>query len=359
MRIFKKIIAVLSLISIMLTMTACHKKDEIALNIDGINITSALYLNALVEADLEAKQKIDDEMAENNTSTTDVNYLAQKVDGQPYADYVKAKALERCKNYAFYQKLIDNKTITLDDAKKQESDSYASTYWSYYGYSSLLEPNGISLETYKKAMLYNYCSDLYFKQIYGKDGSKAVDEALIKKTMTDKYVLVYTLSETYKDGATDAEKTALKDKYQAYADRLAKGEKYSVIYEEINGKQETSQSTNQTTEQTGPKDQYATVIGDEDTGYASTDYNTVDVLKLNETKLIESEDKTGFTVYQKLDISSDDYYLEALNSDILYLLKEEEFSKSVDAELEKLTVDEKTFAIKRFKVKNIVYPTAQ
>ena len=41
------------------------------------------------------------------------------------------------------------------------------------------------------------------------------------------------------------------------------------------------------------------------------------------------------------------------------LLKEEEFSKSVDAELEKLNVDEKTFATKRFKVKNIVYPTAQ
>ena len=75
--------------------------------------------------------------------------------------------------------------------------------------------------------------------------------------------------------------------------------------------------------------------------------------------MVENSDKTGFTVYQKLDINADPYYLKTLNDAILVVLKQEEYDKTLEEEAAKLTVEEHKFALNRFKVKNIVYPTAQ
>ena len=82
-------------------------------------------------------------------------------------------------------------------------------------------------------------------------------------------------------------------------------------------------------------------------------------MKVGEVKLIENSDKTGFTVYQKLDINADPYYLKTLNDAILVVLKQEEYDKMVEEESGKLTVTEHKFALNRLKVKNIEYPTAQ
>lgn len=368
MKIFKKFVAVLGMISILLSLTACHKKDEIALSVDGVDITSALYMNALIECDLEARQRIDEE---NESSTGDIDYFAQKLDNMTYTDYVKSKAIDRCKEYAFYQKQADKKVISLTDEEKSEAEYYATTYWSYYGYNTLFEPNGVSLETYKKANVYTYYSNKYFMYLYDEGGSKEVSKDDIKKTMNDKYILVYALSETYDEDATDEEKSTLKNKYQAYADRLAKGEDFAVIYEEINGKEddttgidvseletgsESEKSDGETTENLKPKDDKATIIGDEDTNYSSSDYDTVDEMKVGEVKLIENEDKTGFTVYKKLDINSDEYYLTQLKDEILYTLKQKEFDTLISSETDLLKAEENKYAINRFKVKKIVYP---
>lgn len=369
MKIFGKIIAVLSAVAILLTMTACHKKDEVAVTIDGIDITSALYMNALIECDMEAKSRIDEELnsSESTTSTTteDVDYYSQTLDNMKYVDYVKSKALERCREYAFYQKLIDNKTISLTDEEKSEAEYYAEAYWSYYGYSTLFEANGVALETYKKAFLYSYYANAYFMHIYGEGGEKEVDEATIKKTMNEKYILVYALTKTYDSDATDEDKAAVKSTYDGYAKRLTNGEDFKKIYEEVNGSSESDTSIDASdidddetaNENSSAQDSLATVIGDEDTNYSNDNFSTVEAMKTGEVKLVESSDKTSVTVYKKLDINQDPYYLKTLlNNEILAVLKEDEFEKSVDEEAAKLSLEENSFATKRFKVKKIVYP---
>ena len=361
MKTLKKLISAALVVTMLLTLTACHGKDEVAVTIEGTDIKSALYLNALIYCNSEAKQRVDEEEAaaeekETETETKEeTDYFSKTLDGLSFAEYVKTKTIQRCKEYVFYQKLVDEKTINLTDAEKSEAEYSAEYYWTNYGYSYLYEANGVSLETYKKAFIYSYYSNAYFKSLYGEGGEKEVAKKDIKANMLDNYALAYALSASHEDNATDEDKAALKTKLQGYAKRLKAGEEFEKIYIEFNGVSE-EEHTHEETED-GPKDEHATLLADKDSNsqFASNDFDEVYEMKVGNTKIIESEDGTGLTLYMRLDINSDSYYLTYLTDTILYELKEEEFNDFVSKKTEKYTVEENSFAINRFDVEDIDY----
>lgn len=368
MKIFKKIVSAALTVAMLLTLSACHGKDEVAVTIDGMDIKSALYLNALIDCDSEARSRVDEETAaeteknetsEESETSEETDYYSKTLDGLSFAEYVKTKAIERCKEYVFYQKLVDDKVISLTDDEKSEAEYSAEYYWTNYGYSYLYEANGVSLETYKNAFLYSYYSNAYFKSLYGEGGEKEVAKKDIKAHMLDNYALAYTLSATYKDDSTDEEKEALKTKLEGYAKRLKDGEEFEKIYMEFNGLTEKDHTHTKTED--GPKDEHATLLADKDSDsqFASEDFDEVYEMKVGNTKIIESEDGTGLTLYMRLDINSDAYYLTSLTDTILYELKEEEFDDFVAGKTEKYTVEENGFAINRFDVEDIDYSVLQ
>mgnify|MGYP006974678060 CR=1 FL=1 len=117
MKLFKKSIAIILAVVFVLTLTACHSKDETALTIENEKITSALYLNALIDCDTEAKQRVDDQIAaekeanktensEETEETEETDYYAQTIDGLSFTEYVKEKTIDRCKEFIFYKKLL-------------------------------------------------------------------------------------------------------------------------------------------------------------------------------------------------------------------------------------------------------------
>ena len=63
MKNFKKIVSAALTVAMLLTLSACHGKDEVAVTIDGMDIKSALYLNALIYCDSEARSRVDEETA--------------------------------------------------------------------------------------------------------------------------------------------------------------------------------------------------------------------------------------------------------------------------------------------------------
>ena len=127
MKIVKKLTAAVLSACVLFSMCSCHGKDEVALTINDTSIKSALYLNALLESDSEARQRVDEELASKESSSDkednkETDYFAQKLDGLSYEDYVVSKAIDRCKEYVFYQKLVDDKKIKLTDEEKQKTD---------------------------------------------------------------------------------------------------------------------------------------------------------------------------------------------------------------------------------------------
>ena len=366
MKIFKRIISALLVGCMLFALSACHGKDETALTIEGNKITSALYLNALVDCDSEAKQRVDEEVAaakENEKTeetketeeTEETENYTKTLDGLSFVEYVKDKTLSRCKEFVFFQKLVDAGTIKLTDEEVAEAENAAATYWSSYGYAYLYSANGISFETYKKAFTYTYYSNKYFEHLYAEGGEKEVPKKDIKDHMLENYVLAYALSANYEENATDEQKAALKTKLEGYVTRLKKGEDFEKIYLEHNGIKEEEHKHEETKD--GPKLQHASVLADKNSNsnYANPDFDAVYDMKANETNIIENEGKTGLTLYVKLDINSDEYYLKQLTDEILYSLKKDEFQKYVTEQTKNYKVETNDFAINRFDVEDIDY----
>lgn len=363
MKTLTKILSAFLAGCMLITLCACHGKDETALTIEDEKITSALYLNALIECDSEARGRVDEQIAaakENETENTEeaeeeTDYYSQTIDGLKFADYVKAEALERCKEYVFYEKLIKDGTIKLEDAEITTAESYAEAYWAQYGYAYLYEPNGVSFETYKKAFVYTYYSNAYFNHLYKEGGEKEVSQKDLKANMLENYTLAYVLTATYEENSTDDQKAELKKKLEGYEKRLKDGEDFETIYLEYNGINPEEHTHEETTD--GPKDQHATILADKDleSNYANADFDSIYDLKFGETVIIENEGKTGLTLYVKLDISKDAYYLKALTDEILYEMKHEEFETFVKEQTKDYKVDENSFATDRFDVEDIDY----
>ena len=355
MKTIKKIISLFLVCALFLSLSACHGKDEVALTIDGSDITTAMYLSAFIDADAEAKQKVNEQLSQNETETTEeIDYYSQTIDGLSFEDYVKNAAIKRCKEFVFYQKLFDDKVISPTEDDLSQAEYYANSAWSSEGYAYLYEPNGVSYDTFKKTLTYSAYSSAYFKHLYGKGGEKEVPEKDIKNNMLENYAIAYVLDAAYTENATEAQKRDLKAKLEGYGKRLQKGEDYLKLFNELNNSSEKAPEK----QKDGPKNVYATIIAEKNsslTEYATADFDDVYELKLNQFIVLEKEDESGLTLYLKLDIGSDNYYYNYLKDTILMDLKQDEFKKDVDKKLEKLTVEEHSWAIDRIKAEDIDY----
>ena len=199
MKILKKSLAVLLAIVFVLSMAACHPKDEVAISVGEYELTSAVYSYYLVMADQAAKSIISSDTKTYNTSDPNFDLYKQTIEGKSYVDYVKAAALEECKYFLTLAKLAGDAKVSLAADEAEYSDAYAEFEWEYYGYGPILEENGVSLATYKNIKRTEALYTKYFQHLYDEGGVKAVDKETIKKTLNDNYQAVYMITHSYSD----------------------------------------------------------------------------------------------------------------------------------------------------------------
>ncbi len=366
MKLLKRAGACLMAAALLASLAACHPKDETAMTIGDVQITSALYMCALISADGEGRNAVDeakqaessesgDTTSTNSSSTTD--YYSEEIDGTDFSTWVRNRAEELCKQYAAYETRFAEAGLTLDEETQAEIDSNLDMLWNTYGYSSIYEPNGVSFETYTKYFTYQYKADEYFMSIYGQDGTDPVPEEEIKTSIAENYVAAETLTGAYTttDSTTgsstplsDDEKTALKEKFEGYAQHLRDGESFETIYVEQNASPLTASED-------GAQNPYISILGAEDTSYASDNFEEVKNMAVGEVKVLEDE-TYGLTLVVRQDILADSYYYDNLKDQALYTLKQEEFENAITEFGNSLTMEKSDFAINRFKPKNIKYP---
>ena len=406
MNILKKSIAFLIALVMVFCLAACHPKGEVAISAGDIEITSAMYSYYLVMADMEAQDIINNN-EEIDTTAKDFDYHKQTIEDKSYDDYVKDLALEHCLKAIAYQKLCAENELELSTEDIANADYAAQYNWYYYGYNygyqygygDFLPLNGVGYNTYADAMKVNYYGDTYFKHLYDKGGEKEIAADDIQKAMDENYIAVYALSETY----TDETSSDIKAKFTKYIDRIKNGEEFKTVYDEHN-KTEDSSSTSSTTsstesttsstdsssaestssevstssdaasetastssgttsseekeEEPKAKDELNVIIGSEETdsNYKFSKFDEVKAMNLDEVKLIDDTDNKTLYLVIKKDINADTYYKEhLLASDILYLIKGDEFTEMVEEYMKTLDYSVSKFAINQFKVKNISY----
>lgn len=370
MKLIKRMLAVALSVATVLTLSACHPKDEVAVTVtdekSGISttLTTAQYIYAYTNAVLEANSNIDENKDDEDKEITD--YSKYKVtetneDGKEtktaYEKWINNRAEELIRQYA--AAMIKQKAlkIKIDDATQSSIDSYSAMYWQYY-YQPVFEKNGVSQETYKNMFTASYYENEYFLSIYDKEGTDPVAEKTVSKTFYDSYCLAdaitISVAEETKDDSAETTESDLptlseaKKLLKGYKTRIENGETFASIYKEYNEKNSTDEDSS-----TSESDS-ATVYGSEETNSASEYFTEIYKLKKGAVKILTSEDESEIILVQKKDISEDKKsYYESYRESVLHQLKDDEFDKSFEKFAKSLKIEKNNSATKRVKIKKI------
>ena len=356
MKNIKRVFALALVLVMALAVAACHPKDEVAVKIGDVEFSSAYYMCALINADSEAKSRVQEELSEDEASA-DVDYYSKKLDDKDFVTWVEDTAMDSLKEIAANKTLCKENNLEIPEEDLQNAETYASYYWSSYGYSAYFEPNGVGQSTYTQYMKDSYYASVYFEHLYGEGGEKEISADTVKTKMYDNFIVADLLEVSFSEKSDD-EITALKDKINGYAAELKNGKKtFEEVYKDYNGTTDEAEEENDTHED-HPKDEYATILGSSDTVYASEHYETVKAMATGEVKVIELDDNAGLVLAVKQDISADSYYLDTLDMTTRHLIADEEYEKDIKEYAAKMECEVNDYAVKQFKVKKIVEPSA-
>jgi len=360
MNTLKRILAFTVCLALVLTcFVGCHEKGEIAVKIGDVEFSSGYYACALVYADMEARSLVDEQLSEKDDSSDEIKYYKYKVENTDYTKWVENKVLKNLKELAALQILCAEADISLDAESISLSDTNSDYLWDNYGYSVLMEANGVSKETFKQYMRDTYFADAYFKHLYGKDGEKEVPADKITKQLSDNYILANTLEVSFSD-LTDEKIKEKKDQFAAYEDSLKDGSKtFEEIYLEYNNISSEDHKHEDAKEgELTPLDPHATVLGNKETSYASQHFDTAKAMEINEIKLVTLEDNKGLALIVKKDILADPYYIDEFDTMLRQDIVGEEYNKEILEYGEKLECTINKSSVKQFKIKNLYYPEA-
>ena len=277
---------------------------------------------------------------------------------------------------------------------------------SYYTpYAFILSENGIAYETYLEYRKYDAKYDFYFKHLYDEGGSKEVSKDDVTKYMDEHFVLgdYITFSKKGSDSKELSKEKleALKAIADKYAERLNAGEDFKTINDEETKRLEeekkantssnssttssngsstasgtssvtssesassndtssttTSSSTTSSGETKYSPESYKGLYGDKDSGYDDKLFAEYKKQELDKAVVIDDTENAQYILFVKRDMFDDeyeDYWYDGLRPNILYLLKQDEFDKSLDEKGNSLSLTEDTHATSPFDVDDIKF----
>ena len=237
--------------ALLLTAVACHQPNETVLTIGDVQIPSGLYLAMQMDSFSTFTSTVQSSLSSGETMSTISDVLKHSAEDKTSDQWIKDKTLEAAKLYAAVMTLWNEFGLSLTEEEEANLADWVDYYWSedYQNMGSYYEPNGVSKETFAELMRNGTRQNKVFLYYYdkpdaeGKGGLETVPDADVIQGFSDNMVLVDNISiaTTKTDSSgnstslTDDEKTAAKDKLQAYADRINNGKaSFEDIYVEYN-----------------------------------------------------------------------------------------------------------------------------
>ncbi len=384
MKTLKKITAIILAVAMLCCLAACHPKDEVAVTAGEYSVTSAIYSYYLTLADSEAKSKVN-EAAGTSNATPD--YYSQTVDGKPFEEYVRQAALDGCKTYIAREKMCDEAGIKLSAEQNANVEINAETYWYSYGYSAMLEPNGVSLSTYTNILKNEARYGVYFEELYGKGGDKEIPADDINKHLTDHYAAVWMPVEHDYSSVENADTQSLLTQYESYKEMLENGATFDEVVtaykgapdssdtssddsssqdassdesSSVDSSSDTSSDATSSSEEKAPKDKNITILTDSEDTFDATvfaKFSDVKALEVGKAAVIHDADSKKIYVVLKKDFFADEYYTDTYDMEVRQSLKGDELDDELEKVKASLEVEVNNFAIKQFKIKKITYAT--
>lgn len=407
----KRFVAIVLTIALMaMCFVSCRTKNEVAYTFtymgQKVDITTALYMCFMLDADMEFETKATELADEAKTKYE--SYKELKYEDKDYATWVKDKVKQDCAEYAFYQVMFDKMGLEgdINGAFISGGDgNYYTAEQFYEAYKDTYSINGVALTTYKEYMYntqYKAPMVYYFyieeadevdhsqeghthedgsthpaeettakpldKEIEALRGSMVPKDKDIKKAFVDNVVPVYQISFSLTTDSGEAvsadTKKNFKSLLEGYESDLANGADIKDVYKQylVDSGQATSLSEAQV------NGEYETLLFSKEYNEVSTNtaeetenFSAIKKLGVGETKIVESDE--AFTLYVRRDALKDkdangEKYSTANEGNIIFFLTYDNFTESTVKEAtEKMEVEENASAIDYYTVEKIQQTT--
>lgn len=399
---FKKITAAICAVAVAVSIAGCADVSTIG-SIDNKTINAGIYLIYEQTAMSEAQEMIDStlEAASGSSGTgTTTDYFTKTIEGKTYSQYVQDRTLDLVKQHVAIENKFNELGLTLTDEEKSEvTDSVKEmwdteiTYNGYYStgvtYGESYEDAGISRKSFEAVRLNRKMSNKVFDAYYEENGITATDEQDIATYFYDNYgrfqIIQVSLTEGNGDDiTTDEGKKAKKEQAQGYVDRLVAGEDYETIYHEYEAQVEKEKAEAEAeSNSSASSEDTASDTSSEASTDSSTDSTTTSdddhedeeehdhefMLGKTDTSPSEEfikwafelengkggvyEDDTIYYAVVRRDIKEREDWLLKNRSNILHLMKDDEFEAMLDETAKDYALDLNNDALNRYKPENL------
>ncbi len=372
----KRLLAIfVAVLIILTTAAACNANATWITKADGKELPVGIYICYLMDADNEGKDKVDEDIAAQTTTSEDkedteatteeIDYYEHKIEKKDYVEWVKENAIQKVKEHIVIKQKCEEYKIELDDEQKDNISSLWTTNATADGktYGDFYEMNGISKESFEEYLSVAYLKDELMMYYYGAEGVEPVKNEELLKNLTENYVTTYVLSQS-KTGLNEEKSSyetypeetlkKIKDAMQDYIKRLDKKEDYTKVEADFKKSMAKVLGTKVDESTTSDVVSVQTEDGDdkeEEKLKATPNIQLRDVsdehdkisatlkkAKVNKAGIAESD--AEIMVYRKTDdLTKNPYYLDAQKETIIQELKGDAFDELIKKWAEELKVD--------------------
>lgn len=246
-------------LAVVLAASLCGCDRGYLMTVDGEDIRNGVYLQLLQSAYSMAETTYEKQTAENpdtseaggdssESGSKSVPITDREIEGKNGSQWIKDETMKAVRRFVAIQRKCDElgialteeelNDISVDVNKTWESENQYVKY--LYGFDTMgeyYESLGIAQESVKEINRVNELQSKLFLHFYQKGGELEVKESEIDSYLKETYCAIKYQSFSFTDASgkaleTYADKKAVKDKAQAYADRINNGESpVDVFYE--------------------------------------------------------------------------------------------------------------------------------
>jgi len=361
--ILKRFLSIAIIAAMVLTLsfglTSCRGENELLFTIEGVEITSAIYIALLINADSEFMNNVHaaavEEAIENdeNPQNVNVNFDRARYEGLRRRDWVNKRALELAQIFAFVRTELERLDIEITEEEQNGINNFAAQNWVQGGGAQVFEPNGVDFNAFLAVTSTNAYMSIIFDRTYGEDGTNPISREELVKALGENYILIEAVSANLEaieeEGGENGEEYAerVKTLLESFVDRLNDGEEFSIIFEEFNAylealfadddEEEDDEDDEDDEDEGESRPDYEHIIGGPDSHNPSNIFEDLEELEINEVGLIEIDDDV-FVLARRLDITQIDYYIEENDAQLRSLIHWEDFSEDIEEQALELEV---------------------
>lgn len=371
MKLIKRILAVMLALCMTLGLAGCGDTTWIC-EVDGNTVAAGLYIYYQNEGYGDALYNL--VQADSNTYFMyylyyyNYGYIEPELfsvalsNGETVEEHINNYALDMCKQVVIMDKLFDELGLEFTADEQALVDTQVRSAWSNAQES--WESAGVSEASFKAALVAKYKEDKVFDAYYEVGGRNGTTEEEIKDYFADNYARIKYMTFTFADSVDDAidearknEQLDLANEYLAAAQSGTPMDELIKQYNEYLASLETEEEDDDVVnvDLSGDEDaddEYAneSVLSKESTYPTEKFVNYVfTTVKVGDYSVIQ--DDTCFYLVERLDVRERTDLYDQYRSSIMEELFDSDFTRLINQELAKYTVNVNERSVKRYTVK--------